>query len=156
MRLVEFFIYFHTACTYIRIELYILDQPSRARSPWQQGIDGPQFIFDSLTIQQRFTATQKFNLWPQAHLHTQWPGNGSQGDEVFDSFYRSIVPSLLSNVEASQKTRDAGVALLDKIGVRTNGFFMFALLSILTILLDYAACYCFDSFAVRAIWLAIS
>ncbi|KAF9554877.1 alpha/beta-hydrolase [Agrocybe pediades] len=97
-------------------ELYILDQPSRARSPWQQGIDGPQSIFDSLTIEQRFTAAQRFNLWPQAHLHTQWPGNGSRGDEVFDSFYRSIVPSLMSNVESSQKTRDAGIALLDKIG----------------------------------------
>ena len=25
-------------------------------------------------LQQRFTATSKYNLWPQAKLHTQWPG----------------------------------------------------------------------------------
>jgi len=25
-------------------------------------------------IEQRFTAPADFNLWPQAALHTQWPG----------------------------------------------------------------------------------
>jgi hypothetical protein len=25
-------------------------------------------------IEQEFTAPQTFNLWPQAALHTQWPG----------------------------------------------------------------------------------
>jgi hypothetical protein len=25
-------------------------------------------------IQQRFTAPEAYNLWPQAHRHTQWPG----------------------------------------------------------------------------------
>ncbi|KIM38715.1 hypothetical protein M413DRAFT_447663 [Hebeloma cylindrosporum] len=61
-------------------------------------------------------ATQRFNLWPQAGLHTQWPGNGSRGDETFDNFYASILPFLSSNEEASKKIRSAGVALLDKIG----------------------------------------
>ncbi|KAJ3517009.1 hypothetical protein NLJ89_g778 [Agrocybe chaxingu] len=97
-------------------ELYIIDQPSRARSPWQQGVDGPQTIFDALRIEQRFTATKRFNLWPNAGLHTQWPGNGSRGDETFDSFYASIVPALTSNAEASQKFIPVGLALLDKIG----------------------------------------
>ncbi|KAJ3517002.1 hypothetical protein NLJ89_g777 [Agrocybe chaxingu] len=97
-------------------ELYIIDQPSRARSPWQQGVDGPQMMFDTLTVEQRFTATKRFNLWPNAELHTQWPGNGSRGDEIFNHFYASIVPALSLNVEASQKFKAAGVALLDKIG----------------------------------------
>ncbi|KDR84448.1 hypothetical protein GALMADRAFT_56615 [Galerina marginata CBS 339.88] len=97
-------------------ELFIVDQPSRGRSPWQQGIDGPQSTFDTLTIEQRFTATQRFNLWPQARLHTQWPGNGSRGDETFDNFYNSIMPALVSNAESSQKIKNAGVALLDKVG----------------------------------------
>lgn len=104
-------------------QLYIVDQPSRGRSPWQQGIDGPQSHFTTLTIEQRFTATRHFNLWPQAVLHTQWPGNGSQGDETFDNFYASILPFLSSNEEASQKVQRAGVALLDKIGVRGLQFF---------------------------------
>jgi hypothetical protein len=99
-------------------QLYIVDQPSRGRSPWQQGIDGPQSQFNTLTIEQRFTATRRFKLWPQAGLHTQWPGNGSRGDETFDNFYASILPFLSSNEEASNKVQRAGVALLDKIGVR--------------------------------------
>jgi len=75
------------------------------------------FTFDSLTIEQRFTAAQKYNLWPQARLHTQWPGSGLRGDKDFDSFYRTIVPSLLSNTDSSQKSTDSAAALLDEIGV---------------------------------------
>ncbi|KAF4619431.1 hypothetical protein D9613_004677 [Agrocybe pediades] len=97
-------------------ELYIVDQPSRARSPWQQTIDGPQYMVDTVTVEQRFTATAKYNMWPKASLHTQWPGNGTRGDKIFDDFYRTIVPALSSNVEASQKFRPVGAALLDRIG----------------------------------------
>jgi hypothetical protein len=37
-------------------------------------------------MEQQFTAPQDFDLWPQAHLHTQWPGSGLQGDPTFDNF----------------------------------------------------------------------
>lgn len=104
-------------------QLYIVDQPSRGRSPWQQGVDGPQSHFNALAIEKLFTATRYFNLWPQAELHTQWPGNGSRGDETFDNFYASILPFLSSNEEASKKIQRAGVALLDKIGVRSSQLF---------------------------------
>jgi len=97
-------------------ELYIIDQPSRGRSPWQKGVEGPQGIFDTRIIEQRFTATQRFQLWPQASLLTQWPGNGSVGDDTFDKFYSSIVPVLLSNEEASERIKHAGSALLDRVG----------------------------------------
>ena len=108
----------HVDLSLIFYQLYIVDQPSRGRSPWQQGIDGPQNEFNTLMTEQRFTATRRFNLWPQAELHTQWPGNGSRGDKTFDNFYASILPYLSSNEEASKKVQRAGVALLDKIGVR--------------------------------------
>ncbi|KAJ7781660.1 alpha/beta-hydrolase [Mycena metata] len=75
-------------------ELYIVDQPARARSPWQPS-------------QSHFTA---------AVLHTQWPGNGSMGDPTFDKFFASIVPSLNSSTEEAQKINDAGSLLLDQIG----------------------------------------
>jgi len=97
-------------------ELYIIDQPSRGRSSWQEDIDGAQSAFDAFTIESRFTATQLHNLWPQASLHTQWPGNGSAGDPTFDNFYASIMPSLKSNEETAMKIRAAGSKLLDKIG----------------------------------------
>ena len=30
----------------------------------------------------RYLAQEKFKLWPQAHLHTQWPGSGAPDDPV--------------------------------------------------------------------------
>lgn len=94
-----------------------MDQPVRGRSAFQIDVDGPQSSFDTFTIESRFTAAQRFKLWPQATLHTQWPGNGSAGDPVFDSFFASTVPSLASEEETSMRMKDAGPALLDKIGV---------------------------------------
>ncbi|KIK65696.1 hypothetical protein GYMLUDRAFT_240190 [Collybiopsis luxurians FD-317 M1] len=97
-------------------EIYIVDQPSRGRSAWQIGIDGDQGDFDTTYIASRFTAPEKFNLWPQAALHTQWPGNGTSGDPIFDNFYASTMPSLVSDEESSIKVKAAVVPLLDKIG----------------------------------------
>ncbi|KAF9440622.1 alpha/beta-hydrolase [Macrolepiota fuliginosa MF-IS2] len=97
-------------------EIYLIDQPVRARSPFQAGIDGPQSTFTTFSVESLFTATERFKLWPQATLHTQWPGNGSMGDPVFDAFYASTVPSLVSQEETSVKMKNAGPALLDKIG----------------------------------------
>jgi len=97
-------------------ELYIVDQPSRARSPWQPSVDGVQTSFDTFTVESHFTAPELFKLWPQAVLHTQWPGNGSVGDPTFDRFYASTVPSLNSSAEEAMKIKNAGSQLLDQIG----------------------------------------
>ncbi|KAF9034091.1 Alpha/beta hydrolase family-domain-containing protein [Panaeolus papilionaceus] len=96
-------------------EVYLADLPSRGRSPWQQNVDGDCFIFDASFSEEMFTATHIAKKWPQASLLTQWPGNGTKGDAIFDAFYASISPSLSSNKELSEKTTNAGVALLDKI-----------------------------------------
>ena len=37
-------------------------------------------------LQRNFTAPEKYNIWPQAKLHTQWPGSGVAGDPIFDQF----------------------------------------------------------------------
>jgi hypothetical protein len=42
------------------------------------------------------------------------------GDAIFDSFYSSTVPSLVSEKETSEKMKEAGPALLDKIGVSSQ------------------------------------
>ncbi|KAJ3723403.1 alpha beta-hydrolase [Lentinula raphanica] len=97
-------------------EVYIIDEPSRGRSPHQKSIDGPLHTVDTITMQQRFTSPAQYDLWPSAKLHTQWPGSGAAGDEFFDQFYSSMMPSLSNPVELSEKTRDAGVKLLDIIG----------------------------------------
>lgn len=80
-------------------------------------MDGTVAAYDTLTIEQHFTAGQLFNLWPQAHLHTQWPGNGTKGDPVFDAFYMSMVQSLVNETLSQQEFQAGAGALMDKIGV---------------------------------------
>jgi pimeloyl-ACP methyl ester carboxylesterase len=97
--------------------VYIVDQPGRARSPYQTEAYGPLGTGGRAeTVEQRFTAVERFNLWPQAHVHTQWPGTGVRGDPSFDEFFASQVAGI-SSTEIQQTTmRDAAAALLDRIG----------------------------------------
>jgi pimeloyl-ACP methyl ester carboxylesterase len=96
--------------------VYVVDQPGRARSSYQADLSGPQQTPDLNNTQRRFTAPAQFNLWPQAKLHTQWPGSGIKGDPVFDQFYASQVPYVQAPGVTQFMNRDALVALLDKIG----------------------------------------
>ena len=96
--------------------VYVVDQPGRARASYNPDIDGPQRGPDLLDTERRFTAPQNFDLWPQAKLHTQWPGTGMKGDPNFDQFYASQVPFATDRVIGQTMNRDAIVALLEKIG----------------------------------------
>ena len=99
--------------------VYVIDQPGRGRSAYSDSM-GPLTRFPASQIEQRFTAAANFNLWPQAKLHTQWPGDGPKkgmrGDPIFDQFYASQVQYIASNATTQALNRDAGAALLDKIG----------------------------------------
>lgn len=101
-------------------QVYMVDQPARGRSAWQDGIDGKLRTFDAQTVEKMFTAPELHNLWPQAKLHTQWPGTGPKhgqiGDPIFDQFYASQVQFLVSNAESQTLIQHAVAALLDKIG----------------------------------------
>lgn len=55
-------------------------------------------------------------LWPQASLHTQWPGNGTMGDAIFDAFYSSNVQFIANATLQESTVQKGGAALLDKIG----------------------------------------
>ena len=98
--------------------VYLVDQPGRGRSAWQPGVDAA-LTSTALHFVERFlTAPGEFNLWPQARLHTQWPGGpgkGRAGDPVFDQFFASQVASL-PRTESERAMRDAGMALIDRIG----------------------------------------
>lgn len=59
---------------------------------------------------------QRYALWPQAACHTQWPGNGSMGDPVFDAFYSSNVQFIGNAAYQETAVQAAGAALLDRIG----------------------------------------
>jgi pimeloyl-ACP methyl ester carboxylesterase len=93
----------------------MVDQPARGRSAWQPGLDGPVKPVPVSVIENLFTAPEDANGWPQARLHTQWPGGAHSGDAVFDQFYASQVASL-ANPESEKLMQAAGASLLDRIG----------------------------------------
>ena len=96
--------------------VYIVEQPGRGRSGYQPSTDGTQALPTVESTENRFTAPQDFNLYPQARLHTQWPGTGRAGDPTFDQFYASQIPYAQQPEIVQTTNRDAGAALLDKIG----------------------------------------
>jgi pimeloyl-ACP methyl ester carboxylesterase len=95
--------------------VYLVDQPGRGRSGYYRGY-GKATHRDAVTITDRFAAPERRKLWPQAELHTQWPGGGAEGDAVFDQFYASQVASMNDIAALEAMMRDAGAALLDRIG----------------------------------------
>ena len=96
--------------------VYVVDQPGRGRAAYEAELYGPMTRLDAENIQRRFVAPERYNLWPQAHLHTQWPGKGAPEDAVFDQFYASQVPSIQNFTLQQLLNRDAILALLDRIG----------------------------------------
>jgi pimeloyl-ACP methyl ester carboxylesterase len=96
--------------------VYVVDQPGRGRAAYEADVYGKAAPLNPDTTQQRFVAPERYSLWPQARLHTQWPGRGAPGDAVFDQFFASQLPSIADFAEQQQLNRDALVALLDKIG----------------------------------------
>ncbi|KAF4308229.1 hypothetical protein GTA08_BOTSDO03847 [Botryosphaeria dothidea] len=96
-------------------QVYVVDQTYRGRSPTTPGLTTSAYSAELL--QKRFTAVKQYNLWPQSQLHTQWPGNGTMGDDYFDTYYASTVPFLGgSAVDQQTSFQDAGAKLLDRIG----------------------------------------
>lgn len=97
--------------------VYVLDQPGRGRASFTAELYGPLSPAPNPeTVQQRFTSIERYSLWPQAHLHNQWPGDGKPGDPIFDQFMASQVPGISNFTEQQRLNRDAIVSLLEKIG----------------------------------------
>ena len=96
--------------------VYVVDQVARGRAGYWTDSYGPVAAPTLERELQRFAAPERYKLWPQAHLHTQWPGAAQPGDPIFDAFYASQFPSLKDFAKQQELNRDAGAALLDKIG----------------------------------------
>ncbi len=96
--------------------VYVVDQVGRGKAAYLPELYGPMTTVSVENLEQRLTATERFNLWPQAHLHTQWPGKGEAGDPIFDQFYASQLPGIKDFARVQSLNRDAIVALLEKIG----------------------------------------
>jgi pimeloyl-ACP methyl ester carboxylesterase len=96
--------------------VYIVDQVARGRSAHfsqSQGVVGPANL---TRTEWRFTSPKRHNRWPQAKRHSQWAGTGKAGDPIFDAFYATQFPSLVSNETSQALNRDGVAALLDRIG----------------------------------------
>ena len=96
--------------------VYVVDQPARARSGYFAEFYGTARQPYTQGIMERFTAPERFNQYPQAKLHTQWPGTGMAGDPIFDQFFSSQVEDIADVAVIEQLNREAGAALLEKIG----------------------------------------
>ena len=96
--------------------VYIVDQPGRGRSAYNANIYTAFRQPDLEDVQRRFIAPERYDLWPQAHLHTQWPGKGAPGDPTFDQFFSSQLQSIGDLTLQIGLTRDGVLALLEKIG----------------------------------------
>lgn len=98
-------------------QVYIVDIAANGRSGQQLLSKYPLRIASTDVInEQGFTAPEHFDYYPQAALHTQWPGNGSRGDPIFDAFTAANVPISSSNVNLENTMRTSGCQLLSMIG----------------------------------------
>jgi pimeloyl-ACP methyl ester carboxylesterase len=96
--------------------VYVVDQPGRARSGYLTAAYGPMRNVESSNALSRFVAQEKYKLWPQAVLHTQWPGTGDPDDPATVQLAASQMPAIEDFNKQQFLNRDALVALLDKIG----------------------------------------
>ena len=96
--------------------VYVVDQSGRGRSGFFGDLYGKTRKPSVGNVEQRFTAPKEKQLWPQASLHTQWPGPGTQGDATFDAFFASQVETIGDEGMIEEINREAGAKLLDRIG----------------------------------------
>jgi len=96
--------------------VYVVDQPARARSGFFTEAYGPTRHPNATAMADRFTAPELAKLYPQAPLHNQWPGQGKAGDAIFDQFFSSQVEDIANLTMLEDLNRNAGIALLDKLG----------------------------------------
>ena len=97
--------------------VYVVDQVGRGRSGDNPEVYGPYARLSTRDLEGIFTGQETFDLFPQAKLHTQWPGGpGVKGNAAFDQFYLSQVPYVASALKSEELVDPALLALLEKIG----------------------------------------
>ena len=96
--------------------VYVVDQPGRGRSGYLPATYGPARNVESTNSRARFVAQEKSKLWPQAALHTQWPGSGEPDDPAAQQVAASQLPAIESFEKQQFLNRDALIALFERIG----------------------------------------
>ena len=96
--------------------VYVVDQPGRGRSGFLTAASGPMRNSERSNSGSRFVSQEKFKLWPQATLHTQWPGTGAADDPATLQLAMSQLPAIEDFNQQQPLNRDALIALMEKIG----------------------------------------
>jgi pimeloyl-ACP methyl ester carboxylesterase len=96
--------------------VYVVDQPGRGRSGFLTAASGPMRNSERSNSASRFVSQEKFKLWPQATLHTQWPGTGAADDPATLQLAMSQLPAIEDFNQQQPLNRDALIALMEKIG----------------------------------------
>ncbi|KAH8890378.1 alpha/beta-hydrolase [Thozetella sp. PMI_491] len=98
-------------------EVYIIDQAFRGRSPWHPSA-GHTYVVPAELAENIWTRPGSIvpPPWPNATLHTQWPGPGTPGDPVFDAMFASMSPTLQDFAKQEGTSAKSCAALLDRIG----------------------------------------
>lgn len=98
-------------------QVYLVDFNSVGRSA---AVDPATFPAAAVTsvegLELGFTAVAEFGAYPQARLHTQWPGTGRRGDAAFEQFRREPLPYTSNTTALETALRRAGCALLALLG----------------------------------------
>ncbi|SDA25957.1 Alpha/beta hydrolase family protein [Methylobacterium sp. UNC378MF] len=97
--------------------VYVVDQVGRGRSGGDPETYGPYARLPAEDLETVFTGQERSALYPQATLHSRWPGGpGVRGNAAFDQFYLSQVPYIASALKSEELVDPALIALLEKIG----------------------------------------
>ncbi len=98
-------------------QVYLLDQTSVGRSTQPDQTSYPTVgVSTAEGIIRGFTRMEDYNDYPQAKLHTQWPGTGTFGDPSFDALSGLALPLTTASQRQESSMRSAGCALLAIIG----------------------------------------
>ena len=95
--------------------VYTVDQPGRGKSIYVESAYGPRGGTNLANLENLFTKPARVRQYPQAELHTQWPGTGMHGDPVLDQFFASQFGGMDALLQERLTTR-ALIALLERIG----------------------------------------
>lgn len=98
--------------------VYVMDRPGHGRAPMHPDILGPmtppgtyEFISAVFT-----NPSARPDAYPQARLHTQWPGSGVIGDPTLDAFMAGTGPAQADIAASHRAAQKAGAEALDLIG----------------------------------------
>jgi pimeloyl-ACP methyl ester carboxylesterase len=100
--------------------VYVVDRPGMGRSPYHPDLLGPASpppVYEGMVTGFASPATAPWPYpYPQARLHSQWPGTGRPGDPALARFLAGSEPMVGDLTAAQEEMRRAGADLLDRIG----------------------------------------